>query len=49
MDTETKRDITLKLKLSETALVSGDMEAAQYWLDAAKKSQDEYRRFQTEG
>jgi hypothetical protein len=47
MDTETRRDITMKLTLASMGAQQGRLEDARYWTDRAAKSLAEFKAFQT--
>ena len=47
MDTETQRDITMKLTLASMGAQQGRLSEARYWTDRAAKSLAEFRQSQT--
>jgi hypothetical protein len=47
MDTETRRDITMKLTLASMGAQQGRLEDARYWTDRAAKSLAEFKQSQT--
>ena len=46
MDTETKREITLKLTLASLSAQQGNLEDAHYWAKRAQESLVEFRQSQ---
>jgi hypothetical protein len=47
MDTETRRDITMKLTLASLSAQQGRLEDARYWMGRAAKSLAEFKQSQT--